>query len=121
MNINLTELSDFAFVGDVLCGNEFKGTTHLGILQKWFGIHWWTCRAFALLIVALFIMLPLVMLRRVGISTTTTTTKSTSSYFSLTQIKTFILFNCTYTWLMKHRFFLFCFGSHDYINRFTPV
>ncbi|CAJ2653491.1 unnamed protein product [Trifolium pratense] len=52
-------------VGDVLCGNEFNGTTHLGILQQWFGIHWWTCRAFALLIVALFIMLPLVMLRRV--------------------------------------------------------
>ncbi|GAU18166.1 hypothetical protein TSUD_248670 [Trifolium subterraneum] len=55
----------FIILGDVLCGNEFNGTTHLGILQQWFGIHWWTCRAFALLIVALFIMLPLVMLRRV--------------------------------------------------------
>ncbi|KAJ1401133.1 Amino acid transporter, transmembrane domain [Sesbania bispinosa] len=52
-------------VGDILCGNESKGTTHLGILQEWFGIHWWTSRAFALLIVALVIMLPLVMLRRV--------------------------------------------------------
>lgn len=56
-------------IGDVLCGNEFKGSTHLGILQEWFGIHWWTCRAFALLIVAIFIMLPLVMLRRVGTTT----------------------------------------------------
>lgn len=55
----------FIILGDVLCGNEFNGDTHLGILQQWFGIHWWTCRAFALLIVALFIMLPLVMLRRV--------------------------------------------------------
>lgn len=55
----------FIILGDVLCGNEFNGATHLGILQQWFGIHWWTCRAFALLIVALFIMLPLVMLRRV--------------------------------------------------------
>ncbi|KAK2431058.1 amino acid transporter AVT6B [Trifolium repens] len=55
----------FIILGDVLCGNEFNGTTHLGILQQWFGVHWWTCRAFALLIVALFIMLPLVMLRRV--------------------------------------------------------
>lgn len=52
-------------LGDVLCGNDINGDTHLGILQQWFGIHWWTCRAFALLIVALFIMLPLVMLRRV--------------------------------------------------------
>lgn len=55
----------FIILGDVLCGNEFNGDTHLGILQQWFGIHWWTCRAFALLTVALFIMLPLVMLRRV--------------------------------------------------------
>ncbi|KAK2377277.1 amino acid transporter AVT6B [Trifolium repens] len=55
----------FIILGDVLCGNEFNGSTHLGILQQWFGIHWWTCRAFSLLIVALFIMLPLVMLRRV--------------------------------------------------------
>ncbi|MED6161772.1 hypothetical protein PIB30_063879 [Stylosanthes scabra] len=55
----------FIVLGDVLCGNESKGITHLGILQEWFGIHWWTSRAFALLIVALFIMLPLVMLRRV--------------------------------------------------------
>lgn len=63
---NLGVLIDyFIILGDVLCGNEFNGDTHLGILQQWFGIHWWTCRAFALLTVALFIMLPLVMLRRV--------------------------------------------------------
>lgn len=53
-------------VGDVLCGNESKGELHLGVLQEWLGVHWWTSRAFALLLVALFIMLPLVMLRRVG-------------------------------------------------------
>ncbi|CAK8538371.1 unnamed protein product [Lathyrus sativus] len=52
-------------LGDVLCGNEYEGSIHLGILQQWFGVHWWTCRTFALLIVALVIMLPLVMLRRV--------------------------------------------------------
>ncbi|OIW04124.1 hypothetical protein TanjilG_00684 [Lupinus angustifolius] len=52
-------------LGDVLCGNESNGITHLGILQDWFGIHWWTSRAFALLILALFIILPLVMLKRV--------------------------------------------------------
>ncbi|XP_027333080.1 amino acid transporter AVT6C-like [Abrus precatorius] len=55
----------FIILGDVLCGNESEGTTHFGILQEWYGIHWWTSRAFALPIVALFIMLPLVMLRRV--------------------------------------------------------
>ncbi|RDY09494.1 Amino acid transporter AVT6C [Mucuna pruriens] len=55
----------FIVLGDVLCGNESNGTRHLGILQEWFGVYWWTSRAFALLIVALFIMLPLVMLRRV--------------------------------------------------------
>ncbi|CAI8586373.1 unnamed protein product [Vicia faba] len=55
----------FIILGDVLCGNEYEGTIHLGILQQWFGIHWWTCRTFALLVVALVIMLPLVMLRRV--------------------------------------------------------
>lgn len=41
------------------------GTLHLGILQEWFGIHWWNSRAYALLFVALFVMLPLVLLRRV--------------------------------------------------------
>ncbi|KAG4962184.1 hypothetical protein JHK82_038873 [Glycine max] len=55
----------FIILGDVLCGNESNGITHLGILQEWFGINWLTSRAFALLFVALFIMLPLVMLRRV--------------------------------------------------------
>ncbi|KAE9606199.1 putative amino acid transporter, transmembrane domain-containing protein [Lupinus albus] len=52
-------------LGDVLCGNESKGMKHLGILQEWFGIHWWTSRYFALLIVVLFILLPLVMLRHI--------------------------------------------------------
>lgn len=52
-------------LGDVLCGSQSNGTTHLGVLQEWFGMNWWTSRAFTLLIVALFIMLPLVMLRRV--------------------------------------------------------
>jgi len=64
--IKLSGLIGFVLEGDVLSGNESNGITHLGILQEWFGINWWTSRAFALLIVALFIMLPLVMLRRVG-------------------------------------------------------
>ncbi|CAH9113098.1 unnamed protein product [Cuscuta europaea] len=49
-------------IGDVLCG---KGAEHLGILQEWFGIHWWTSRAFSIFFVVLFVMLPLVLYRRV--------------------------------------------------------
>ncbi|CAJ1971073.1 unnamed protein product [Sphenostylis stenocarpa] len=65
IHINLILLTAFVYEGDVLCGNESNGTIHLGVLQEWFGINWWTSRAFSLLIVALFIMLPLLMLRRV--------------------------------------------------------
>ncbi|CAH9101552.1 unnamed protein product [Cuscuta epithymum] len=49
-------------IGDVLCG---KGAEHLGILQEWFGIHWWTSRAFSIFLVVLFVLLPLVLYRRV--------------------------------------------------------
>ncbi|KAF5201833.1 Amino acid transporter avt6c [Thalictrum thalictroides] len=52
-------------IGDVLSGSESDGTVHLGILQEWFGIHWWNSRAFTLFCTVIFIMLPLVLLRRV--------------------------------------------------------
>ncbi|KAI9102093.1 hypothetical protein K1719_023603 [Acacia pycnantha] len=48
-------------IGDVLSG---KGE-HLGILQQLFGVHWWNCREFALLVTLVFVMLPLVLYRRV--------------------------------------------------------
>ncbi|KAK8500996.1 hypothetical protein V6N13_062763 [Hibiscus sabdariffa] len=51
-------------IGDVLSGNQPEGTVHLGVLQQWFGIHWWNSRAVALLF-TLFILLPLVMFKRV--------------------------------------------------------
>ncbi|KAK8485240.1 hypothetical protein V6N11_070843 [Hibiscus sabdariffa] len=38
------------------------GTLHLGVLQEWFGIHWWNSRAYVVLFVVLFVMLPLVSL-----------------------------------------------------------
>ncbi|KAF2296331.1 hypothetical protein GH714_037432 [Hevea brasiliensis] len=50
-------------IGDVLCGNQSGETLHLGILQEWFGIHWWNSRAYALLRLVLIVMLPLVLLR----------------------------------------------------------
>ncbi|OMO75869.1 Amino acid transporter, transmembrane [Corchorus olitorius] len=52
-------------IGDVLSGNQPEGSEHLGVLQEWFGIHWWNSRAFALLFVLVFVMLPLVLFRRV--------------------------------------------------------
>ncbi|KAL0003466.1 hypothetical protein SO802_017247 [Lithocarpus litseifolius] len=52
-------------IGDVLSGNQPEGVVHLGILQQWFGIHWWNSREFALLVTVVFIMLPLVLFRRV--------------------------------------------------------
>ncbi|KAM7499421.1 hypothetical protein LguiA_023835 [Lonicera macranthoides] len=52
-------------IGDVLSGTRAEGTVHLGILQEWFGIHWWNSRPFALLFVVLFVMLPLLLLRRI--------------------------------------------------------
>ncbi|XP_004307705.1 PREDICTED: sodium-coupled neutral amino acid transporter 5-like [Fragaria vesca subsp. vesca] len=56
----------FIIIGDVLCGStQSEGALHLGILQELFGIHWWNSRAYALLLIAIFVMLPLVSLRRV--------------------------------------------------------
>ncbi|XP_047328681.1 amino acid transporter AVT6C-like [Impatiens glandulifera] len=52
-------------IGDVLCGNQPDGITHFGVLQEWFGVHWWNARDFVLFLVVVFIMLPLVMVRRV--------------------------------------------------------
>jgi len=54
------------YTADVLSGNQPDGEVHLGILQQWFGIHWWNSREFALLITLIFILLPLVLYRRVG-------------------------------------------------------
>ncbi|KAF9674541.1 hypothetical protein SADUNF_Sadunf10G0137800 [Salix dunnii] len=53
-------------IGDVLSGNVNDGSMHLGVLQEWFGFHWWNSRAFALLFVVILVMLPLVLIRRVG-------------------------------------------------------
>ncbi|XVE69506.1 hypothetical protein DITRI_Ditri09bG0157500 [Diplodiscus trichospermus] len=52
-------------IGDVLSGNQPEGAVHLGVLQQWFGIHWWNSRAFALLFTLVFILLPLVLFKRV--------------------------------------------------------
>nr|XP_043616077.1 amino acid transporter AVT6C-like [Erigeron canadensis] len=53
-------------IGDVLSGDKSgEGSVHLGVLQEWFGIHWWNSRDVAILFIVVFIMLPLVLFRRV--------------------------------------------------------
>ncbi|MBA0726373.1 hypothetical protein Golax_002206 [Gossypium laxum] len=52
-------------IGDVLSGNQPEGSVHLGVLQEWFGIHWWNSRAFSILFIVAFVMLPLISFRRV--------------------------------------------------------
>ncbi|CAN8317566.1 unnamed protein product [Cochlearia groenlandica] len=52
-------------IGDVISGNENGGTIHLGLLQEWFGSHWWNTRFFGLLFIFVFVFLPLVLCRRV--------------------------------------------------------
>ncbi|KAK3015205.1 hypothetical protein RJ639_005414 [Escallonia herrerae] len=42
-------------IGDVLSGNQPEGALHLGVLQEWFGIHWWNSRAVALLFIVVVI------------------------------------------------------------------
>ncbi|PWA96210.1 amino acid transporter, transmembrane domain-containing protein [Artemisia annua] len=52
-------------IGDVLSGDQSDGVLHTGILQEYFGFHWWNSRAYALLFVVIFVMLPLLLLPRV--------------------------------------------------------
>uniref|UniRef100_A0A1J3DA40 Putative sodium-coupled neutral amino acid transporter 7 n=1 Tax=Noccaea caerulescens TaxID=107243 RepID=A0A1J3DA40_NOCCA len=52
-------------IGDVLSGNENGGVIHLGLLQEWFGFHWWNTRFFGLLFIFVFLLLPLSLCRRV--------------------------------------------------------
>uniref|UniRef100_A0A7N0VJZ1 Amino acid transporter transmembrane domain-containing protein n=1 Tax=Kalanchoe fedtschenkoi TaxID=63787 RepID=A0A7N0VJZ1_KALFE len=52
-------------IADVMSASRSSGSGHLGVLQEWLGIHWWTSREFSLLVVLVFVLLPLVLLRRV--------------------------------------------------------
>ncbi|CAI9774938.1 unnamed protein product [Fraxinus pennsylvanica] len=52
-------------IGDILSGSQAQGSLHLGILQEWFGIQWWNSRAYSLLVIVLFVLLPLLLFRRI--------------------------------------------------------
>ncbi|KAM0039907.1 putative amino acid transporter, transmembrane domain-containing protein [Helianthus debilis subsp. tardiflorus] len=52
-------------IGDVLSGTTSDGVHHAGVLQGWFGEHWWNGRFFVLLVTTLGIFAPLASLKRI--------------------------------------------------------
>nr|XP_043617397.1 amino acid transporter AVT6C-like [Erigeron canadensis] len=52
-------------IGDVLSGDQSDEVLHSGILQECFGFHWWNSRAYSVLFVVIFVMLPLLLLPKV--------------------------------------------------------
>ncbi|XP_057973246.1 amino acid transporter AVT6A-like isoform X3 [Malania oleifera] len=53
-------------IGDVLSGTWSDGVHHSGVMEKWFGQHWWTTRSFLLLLTTLFVFAPLISFKRVA-------------------------------------------------------
>ncbi|URE15915.1 amino acid transporter [Musa troglodytarum] len=52
-------------IGDVLSGTSSSGYHHSGVLEGWFGQHWWTSRFFILLVSMLAVFAPLACFKRV--------------------------------------------------------
>ncbi|XP_071916115.1 amino acid transporter AVT6A-like [Coffea arabica] len=52
-------------IGDVLSGSTSAGIHHPGVLEGWFGAHWWNGRFFVLLVTTLAIFAPLASLKRI--------------------------------------------------------
>lgn len=52
--------------GDVLSGTSSSGVHFYGLLEGWFGDHWWNGRTCILLIVTLGIFSPLARFKRIG-------------------------------------------------------
>ncbi|WOK98160.1 amino acid transporter AVT6A-like [Canna indica] len=52
-------------IGDVISGTSASGDHHFGLLEAWFGVHWWTSRAFVLLVVTLAVLAPLTSFKRI--------------------------------------------------------
>ncbi|XP_051140829.1 amino acid transporter AVT6A-like [Andrographis paniculata] len=52
-------------IGDVLSGTTAEGIHHAGVLEGWFGAHWWNGRFFVLLITTVGIFAPLASLKRI--------------------------------------------------------
>ncbi|KAF5748897.1 putative sodium-coupled neutral amino acid transporter 6 [Tripterygium wilfordii] len=52
-------------IGDVLSGTSSSGVHHAGLLEGWFGAHWWNGRTFVLLVTTLAIFSPLACFKRI--------------------------------------------------------
>ncbi|XP_052197090.1 amino acid transporter AVT6A [Diospyros lotus] len=52
-------------IGDVLSGTSSSGVHHAGVLEGWFGVHWWNGRTFVLLVTTLAVFAPLACLKRI--------------------------------------------------------
>ncbi|GMY07029.1 amino acid transporter AVT6A-like [Fagus crenata] len=52
-------------IGDVLSGTWSDGVDHSGVVEEWFGQHWWTTRSSLLLLTTLFVFVPLISFKRV--------------------------------------------------------
>ncbi|KAJ8491237.1 hypothetical protein OPV22_012958 [Ensete ventricosum] len=52
-------------IGDVLSGTSSSGNHHFGVLEGWFGQHWWTRWFFILLVSMLAVFAPLACFKRV--------------------------------------------------------
>ncbi|OMP14088.1 Amino acid transporter, transmembrane [Corchorus olitorius] len=52
-------------IGDVLSGTSSSGVHHAGVLEGWFGEHWWNGRTFVLAVTTLGIFSPLACFKRI--------------------------------------------------------
>lgn len=52
--------------GDVLSGTSASGVHHFGVLEGWFGSHWWNSRFVILLFTSVCVFTPLACFKRVG-------------------------------------------------------
>ncbi|KAK7381184.1 hypothetical protein VNO78_33714 [Psophocarpus tetragonolobus] len=52
-------------IGDVISGTSSGGIHHSGVLEGWFGVHWWTGRTFVLLFTTLAVFAPLSCFKRI--------------------------------------------------------
>ncbi|KAB2093295.1 hypothetical protein ERO13_A02G080000v2 [Gossypium hirsutum] len=52
-------------IGDVLSGTWEDGFHHKGVMEEWFGEHWWTTRSALLMFTTLFVFAPFISFKRV--------------------------------------------------------
>ncbi|KAL9231259.1 hypothetical protein vseg_006508 [Gypsophila vaccaria] len=51
-------------IADVISGSIVSGTHHSGILEEWFGQNFWTSRAFVLVVLTIFVLIPTAWIKR---------------------------------------------------------